>query len=136
MEDEFYASIKLVSGEEIFGEVMPVEEGGRTVLVVSDPVEIETVNINGSAEGLRMMPWLRSIPKEGIIIIPMDKIITVVEAQEESEVVNYYQRFVMANLEGGSEKIKVTKKMGYVISVEKAREHLEKLYNNNKNKSE
>ena len=46
MEDEFYASIKLVSGEEIFGEVMPVEEGGRTVLVVSDPVEIETVNIN------------------------------------------------------------------------------------------
>ena len=54
MEDEFYASIKLVSGEEIFGEVMPVEEGGRTVLVVSDPVEIETVNINGSAEGLRI----------------------------------------------------------------------------------
>ena len=35
----------------------------------------------------------------------------------------------MTNLSGGSsEKIKVTKKMGYVISVEKAREHLEKLF--------
>ena len=35
----------------------------------------------------------------------------------------------MTNLNGGSsEKIKVTKKMGYVISVEQAREHLEKLF--------
>jgi len=87
------------------------------------------VSMNGSHEGLRMMPWLRSMPTEGIIIIPMDRVITVVEAQEDSEVVAYYQRFVMTNLQGGSsEKIKVTKKMGYVISVEKAREHLEKLF--------
>ena len=130
MEEDFYASVKLVSGEEIFGEVMPSEENGRTVLIISDPVEIETVSMNGSHEGLRMMPWLRSMPTEGIIIIPMDRVITVVEAQEDSEVVAYYQRFIMTNLAGGSsEKIKVTKKMGYVISVEKAREHLENIFN-------
>ena len=129
MEDEFYASVKLVSGEEIFGEVMPSEENGRTVLIISDPVEIETVSLNGAHEGLRMMPWLRSMPTEGIIIIPMDRVITVVEAQEDTEVVAYYQRFIMTNLAGcSSEKIKVTKKMGYVISVEKARETLEKIY--------
>ena len=129
MEEEFYASVKLVSGEEIFGEVMPSEENGRTVLIISDPVEIETVSMDGRHEGLRMMPWLRSMPSEGIIIIPLDKVITVVEAREDSEVVAYYQRFIMTNLSGGSsEKIKVTKKMGYVISVEKARESLEKLF--------
>ena len=129
MEEDFYASIKLVSGEEIFGEVMPSEENGRTVLIISDPVEIETVSMNGSSEGLRMMPWLRSMPTENIIIIPMDKVITVVEAREDSEVVKYYQRFIFSNLNGTqSEKIKVTKKMGYVNSVEKARESLEKLY--------
>ena len=129
MEEECYASVKLVSGEEIFGEVMPSEENGRTVLIISDPVEIETVSMNGSHEGLRMMPWLRSMPTEGIIIIPMDKVITVVEAREESEVVAYYQKFIMTNLSGGSsEKIKVTKKMGYVISVEKARENLENIF--------
>jgi len=129
MEEEFYASVKLVSGEEIFGEVMPSEENGRTVLIISDPVEIETVSMDGRHEGLRMMPWLRSMPAEGIIIIPMDKVITVVEAKENSEVVSYYQKFIMTTLNGGSsEKIKVTKKMGYVISVEQAREHLEKLF--------
>ena len=130
MEEEFYASVKLVSGEEIFGEVMPSEENGRTVLIISDPVEIETVSMNGSHDGLRMMPWLRSMPTESIIIIPMDKVITVVEAREESEVVAYYQKFIMTNLSGGSsDKIKVTKKMGYVISVEKARENLERIFN-------
>ena len=130
MEEDFYASVKLVSGEEIFGEVMPSEENGRTVLIISDPVEIETVSMDGRHEGLRMMPWLRSMPSEGIIIIPMDKVITVVEAREDSEVVAYYQRFIMTNLsQGPAEKIKVTKKMGYVISVEKAREHLENIFN-------
>jgi len=129
MEEEFYASIKLVSGEEIFGEVMPSEENGRTVLIISDPVEIETISMDGRHEGLRMMPWLRSMPTEGIIIIPMDKVITVVEAREESEVVAYYQKFIMTNLAGvASEKIKVTKKMGYIISVEKARETLENIF--------
>ena len=129
MEEEFYASVKLVSGEEIFGEVMPSEENGRTVLIVSDPVEIETVSMDGRHEGLRMMPWLRSMPNENIVIIPMDRVITVVEAREDSEVVRYYQKFIFSNLKDtSSEKIKVTKKMGYVISVAEARENLEKLY--------
>tara|TARA_Y100000813_G_scaffold40063_1_gene27304 strand:+ start:360 stop:767 length:408 start_codon:yes stop_codon:yes gene_type:complete len=129
MEEDFYASVKLVSGEEIFGEVMPSEENGRTVLIVSDPVEIETVSMDGRHEGLRMMPWLRSMPNENIVIIPMDRVITVVEAREDSEVVRYYQKFIFSNLKDtSSEKIKVTKKMGYVISVAEARENLEKLY--------
>lgn len=129
MEEDFYASVKLVSGEEIFGEVLPSDENGRTVLIISDPVEIETVNMDGRHEGLRMMPWLRSMPSENIVIIPMDRVITVVEARDDSEVVKYYQKFIFSNLkETSSEKIKVTKKMGYVISVEKARESLENIF--------
>ena len=129
MEDEFYASVKLVSGEEIFGEVMPSEENGRTVLIISDPVEIETVSMDGRHEGLRMMPWLRSMPSENIVIIPMDRVITVVEAQEDSEVVKYYRKFIFTNTnQTSSEKIKVSKKMGYVISVEKARQSLENIF--------
>ena len=129
MEQDFYASVKLVSGEEIFGEVMPSEENGRTVLIVSDPVEIETVSMDGRHEGLRMMPWLRSMPSENIVIIPMDRVITVVEAQEDSEVVKYYRKFIFTNTnQTSSEKIKVSKKMGYVISVEKARQSLENIF--------
>ena len=129
MEQDFYASVKLVSGEEIFGEVMPSDENGRTVLIISDPVEIETVSMDGRHEGLRMMPWLRSMPSENIVIIPMDRVITVVEAQEDSEGVKYYRKFIFTNTnQTSSEKIKVSKKMGYVISVEKARQSLENIF--------
>ena len=129
MEQDFYASVKLVSGEEIFGEVMPSDENGRTVLIISDPVEIETVSMDGRHEGLRMMPWLRSMPSENIVIIPMDRVITVVEAQDDSEVVKYYRKFIFTNTnQTSSEKIKVSKKMGYVISVEKARQSLENIF--------
>ena len=129
MEQDFYASVKLVSGEEIFGEVMPSDENGRTVLIISDPVEIETVSMDGRHEGLRMMPWLRSMPSENIVIIPMDRVITVVEAQEDSEVVKYYRKFIFTNTnQTSSDKIKVSKKMGYVISVEKARQSLENIF--------
>ena len=55
MDEEFYGSIKLVSGEEIFAEVLPVVENGRTVLVCSDPVEIETVAVNGSNLSKRLL---------------------------------------------------------------------------------
>ena len=106
-----------------------MEENGKTVLVVSDPVEIETVHLQGNAEGLRMMPWLRSLPKEGIVVIPMDRVITVVEAEDDSDVVGYYQRFIISNLsDGGSGKIKASRKMGQLGTVAKSRELLEKIW--------
>lgn len=126
MEEEFYGSIKLISGEEIFAEILPVEENGRTVLVLSDPVEIETVSI-GSIEGLRMIPWIRCLSKEGIVIVPMDKVITVVEASEESEVVDSYMKFVRQK-NTSSEEGKVSERMGYKTSVKEARAYLEKIY--------
>ena len=126
MEEEFYGSIKLISGEEIFAEILPVEENGRTVLVLSDPVEIETVSM-GTIEGLRIIPWIRCLSKEGIIIVPMDKVITVVEASEESEVVDSYMKFVRKK-NTSSEEGKVSERMGYKTSVKEARAYLEKIY--------
>ena len=43
MEEDFYAVIKLISGEEIFSIVCPSEEEGRTMLILNNPVTIEVV---------------------------------------------------------------------------------------------
>ena len=43
IEDDFYATIKLKSGEEIFAKVAAEEESDRTILVVSNPVLIKEV---------------------------------------------------------------------------------------------
>lgn len=40
IEDDFYATIKLISGEEIFAKVAASEEEDRTVLLLSSPITI------------------------------------------------------------------------------------------------
>ena len=45
MEEEFFAVIKLISGEEIFSKVCPCEEDERTLLILENPVTVETVNL-------------------------------------------------------------------------------------------
>ena len=43
IEDDFYATIKFKSGEEIFAKVAASEEVNRTVLLVSNPIMVSEV---------------------------------------------------------------------------------------------
>ena len=43
MEEDFYATIKFKSGEEIFAKVSCSEEEDRTILLLDNPVTIERV---------------------------------------------------------------------------------------------
>ena len=49
MKEEFYAAIKLVSGEEIFAQVTPSEEEDRTLLILDTPVVFETIQLKHMA---------------------------------------------------------------------------------------
>ena len=46
MNEEFYATIKLISGEEIFAQVTPCEEEDRTLLILDTPVKFESIMID------------------------------------------------------------------------------------------
>ena len=64
MEQEFYAAIKLVSGEEIFAMVCPTEEEDRTLLILDSPVIIEPiVSKNQGVVGYKVKPWM-NIPDD------------------------------------------------------------------------
>ena len=43
IEDDFYATIKFKSGEEIFAKVAASEEVNRTVLLISNPIMVSEV---------------------------------------------------------------------------------------------
>ena len=61
LEEEFYGTIKLVSGEEIFAEILPTQENGRTLLLLSEPVQVQTVSLNTNGiEGVKIDPWIKS----------------------------------------------------------------------------
>ena len=57
IEDDFYATIKFKSGEEIFAKVAASEEINRTVLLVSNPIIVNEVQGKKGMLGYRIEPW-------------------------------------------------------------------------------
>ena len=138
MGEEFYSSIKLITGEEIFALVCLDENDGDPVLVLQNPVIMKVISTGGSY-GVKIKPWM-SIPGDDFFVIKLDKIITMTEITDEN-VIEFYNRYIedddddmplSQNSSSTSGKAEVTKNMGYVSSVEDARKTLEKIYKSNK----
>jgi len=128
MEDDFYASIKLVSGEEVFAKVSVCEENERTLLLLSNPVTLETVKIKKwGTIGYKVEPWLKT-SSDDMFILDMDRVITISES-DNLEVIDVYQQYVReSSIDESSSKSVINKEMGYISSVIEAKEVLEKLY--------
>ncbi len=43
MEDDFYATVKLKTGEEVFAKVSASEEEDRTMLIISHPIIVNKI---------------------------------------------------------------------------------------------
>lgn len=126
MEEEFYAVIKLVSGEEIFSIVCPSEEEGRTMLILHNPVTIEVIVMKQiGMQGYKIDPWLK-FADDDTFLLDMDKILTISEVRDE-ETIEMYHKFLRQQQNKNS-KNPLTPEMGYLASVSEARKKLEKLY--------
>ena len=125
IEDDFYCTIKLKCGEEIFAKVAASDEDDRTMLLVSNPIMIEPVKSRGSVTGYRFEPWLKT-SHEDLFIINLDDVLTMSES-ENLEMIMNYQEYIRKSNKGNFQKL--DRKMGYISSVHDAKEVLEKLYN-------
>ena len=126
MEEDFYAVIKLVSGEEIFSIVCPSEEEGRTMLILNNPVVIEVVVMKQiGMQGYKIDPWLK-FADDDTFLLDMDKILTISEVRDE-ETIEMYHKFLRQRDKKNS-KNSLTPEMGYLSSVSEARKRFEKLY--------
>jgi len=128
IEDDFYATIKLKSGEEIFAKVAASEEDERTMLIVSNPVVIGEIKVQSNMVGYKIEPWLKTT-KDDMFFINLDDVLTMSESSD-IEMIMMYQEFihhVQQPQKGNSAKI--SKKMGYVSNINDAKELLEKIFN-------
>jgi len=137
MDNEFYATIKLISGEEIFSLVSVEENTDNPLIMLSNPVIMKMVS---TPEGsiVKVKTWM-SIPGDDPIVIRWDKVITVTEIKESS-VINIYNNYLEDERFDINEigeinkphrndvKNKLTQKMGYISTVEDARKYLEGVY--------
>ena len=132
MGEEFYAILKLVSGEEIFSLILVDDEhDADTVIVLQNPVIMWTVaNPNGTF--IKVKPWME-LQNEDIFIIRLDKVITMTESNDK-KLINVYNHYLNEDDPVYKENglMKPNSQMGYISSVEDARRKLEKTFKLNK----
>ena len=129
MGEEFYAIIKLVSGEEIFSLVVSDEVNDDTVIILQNRV---IINIITSPEGsyIKVKPWIE-LSEDDFYIIKLDKIIFITESKDK-KLINVYNDYISdpndINVKVTGNKIKPDSEMGYISSVKDARKRLEDIF--------
>ena len=126
IEDDFYATIKFKSGEEILAKVAASEEVNRTVLLVSNPIIVSEVQGKKGMLGYRIEPWLKTT-KEDMFMIDLSDILTMSESSDV-EMISMYQRWLRDTSKIKNDEPKLSRKMGYISNVNDAKDILEKLY--------
>ena len=126
MEKDFYAIIKLISGEEILSKVCPCDEDDRIMLILDNPITMESVTIRQlGITTIKVSPWIK-FADDSMFVMDMEKVITMTEITDE-DLIKMHQKFVRERNKK-SNKSELTSKMGYLSSIADARISLEKLY--------
>jgi hypothetical protein len=136
MGEEFYAILKMVSGEEVFSLVSIDNTTEVSVVILQNPVILKYIP-KSKGTLLKLEPWIK-FSTDDFFIVNIEKIITMTEIKDKN-MIKFYQEYLeefptkkpFPNLDSSSEAVKVSDKMGYISSVEEARKKLEDIYNNN-----
>ena len=128
IDDDFYATLKLKSGEEIFCKIAPTEEENDIMLLVSNPIIVHEVKGRVGIVGYKIEPWLKTTT-EDMFLININDVLTMTESSD-IEMITMHQNFVKHNDRNsdGSSKYKLDRKMGYIANIKDAKSILEKIY--------
>ena len=134
IEDDFYATLKLKSGEEIFAKVAASEEEGRTMLIINNPITVSEIRGRNGIVGYKVEPWLKTT-KEDMFIMNLDNVMTLSESTD-MEMICMHQNFIRDSHEDAqNQHTKLNRRMGYVATVNAARAKLEEIYKDSQNNS-
>ena len=126
IEDDFYATIKLNSGEEIFAKVAASEEEDRTMLIVHSPVTVSEIKNKTGLLGYKVEPWLKTT-RDDMFIVNMDSVITLSESSD-MEMIVMYQHYLRDSQREYHNQHRLNRRMGYISNVHDAKENLEKIF--------
>ena len=127
IEEDFYCTLKLKTGEEIFAKVAASEEGDKTLLIVSNPVVVTELKSRSEIIGYKLESWLKTTT-EDMFIVNINDVLTMTESSD-IEMIMIYQNFVRQSKKK-DKKSKISRRMGYISNVNDAKEILEKIYKN------
>ena len=130
MGEEFYAVLKLITGEEIFALVSVDENDGDSIIMLSNPVIMKMLS-SPAGQYVKVKPWLE-LPDQDLFLIKYDKIVTMSEVTDKN-MIKFYTKYldeddVDFEIDG---KVTLNDRMGLLTTVEDARKSLENIFKNN-----
>ena len=130
MGEEFYAVLKLITGEEIFSLVSVDENDGDSIIMLSNPVIMKMIQ-GPVGSYVKVKPWLE-LPDQDLFLIKYDKIITMSEVNDK-QMIKFYTQYLNEDdidieIDG---KVTLSNKMGLLTTVDNARLKLEEIFKNN-----
>ena len=96
------------------------------MLLISNPITIVEVKTRTGLAGYKVEPWLKTT-KEDLFIINLDDVLTMSESSD-LEMISIYQQFVRDADKAKNGQPKMTREMGFISTVNDAKDILEKLY--------
>mgnify|MGYP003114871527 FL=1 len=129
IEDDFYATLKLKTGEEIFAKVAATEEEDRTMILVSNPVVVNEIKSRFGVVGYKVEPWLKTTT-EDMFILNIADILTMSESSD-IEMIMMYQDYIRSSNSDEDNNKQINRRMGRIGNVNDAKEILEKLFKKN-----
>ena len=138
MGDEFYSILKLVSGEEIFALVCVDESEDEPILILHNPIKMKPLHPQSNQLSyIKVTPWM-DMTDEDMFVLRMDKVITMTECHDK-KLITIYKQYLEEKDEDDLQVIKSRNKkgriswpgdpkLGYVSSVQKKREALERIF--------
>ena len=124
--DEFIATVKLCSGEEILTKVIVDYSSEEEQIIIDNPVICQEVRTPGANVplGYKFEPWIK-MSEEDVFVLNLDKIITLSEIKDDL-VIKTYENIVESGFKRTHPDLDRT--MGYINNVDSARKIIEKLY--------
>ena len=124
--DEFVATIKLVTGEEILTKVIVNNDASEETVIIDNPLICQEVRTHGAniPLGYKFEPWMK-MSEEDVFIIHMTSIITMSEIKDK-KVIMTYEDICKKGFQRQDPDL--TREMGSIGTVKDCREMIEKLY--------
>jgi len=128
MEEEFYATIKLLTGEELISKVCYCTD--EDVLILEKPLLVEpALQKKGAMEvnGFSLREWIIA-SFDQMFVLEKKNVLTMTEV--EDRIINFYNLTIKKITEGNISKPsdKLSRKSGYLGSIEQKKKSLEDIF--------
>ena len=132
MNEQFYASLKLITGEEVLARTMLTEENGEEIFILDDPIivpessTLDPENLTAKS-GLVPRKWM-NYGGDGLTIVYKKHVITVSEMDQFGA--DFYEKALLAARVASpvKKKVKQENHSGYLGTTEDYRKYLEDMY--------